>query len=294
MSVEVTQIAIPIDANGLDIERGACTQCNSCLGYLSVCTGSPLSCLLTYIDQDGPYDCSCGHPWHSHAAAPSEAGDMIPRYRRGRNYGSKCASYYPVCRYSSIPFHSLTGDLDYVTAQAQYSLLLRKPSDDPRTPHHSTLCYSVSVDPATSYPITHFTSNHTVYVPSNHSSEHPGYCQQVSERCEVRQWQQSSELQLVSNIPCSASAGQRRIAEALDLREGVPVTARSLAPQPSLAGQPATTTVTGPRIGYPSAPTTQIVGGPALARNVAGTSANSPQGFILAVIPVMVSTLESH
>jgi hypothetical protein len=84
----------------------------------------------------------------------------------------------------------------------------------------------------------------------------------------------------------SPQAAQRRITEARELHQGVALTARANAPQPTLTGQPATTGVTGPLYGYPSAPTSHTITGLSVRRS--SNSTGTQQGFLLAIIPVKV------
>jgi hypothetical protein len=74
--------------------------------------------------------------------------------------------------------------------------------------------------------------------------------------------------------------------EARENRQGVALTARANAPQPTLAGQPATTGVVGPLYGYPSTPTSHTITG--LGISPSSTAHGTQQGFLLAILPVKV------
>ncbi|KAG9052059.1 hypothetical protein FS842_010574, partial [Serendipita sp. 407] len=89
----------------------------------------------------------------------------------------------------------------------------------------------------------------------------------------------------------SIPAAQRRIAAAHEEFHGrTALTARANAPQPTLPVSPATTSVTGPRLGHPSAPTSHMVRNAALLGNQPSTAMSAQtQQYLIAAIPVKYS-----
>jgi hypothetical protein len=99
-------------------------------------------------------------------------------------------------------------------------------------------------------------------------------------------------LAILDNAPQSSGSrsGQRRVSEAREQFHGrTPISARAHAPQPSI-GLPATTSRTGPRLGYPSAPTSHNVAGIASTSGVDTpvTSQGMSTKTIFAFLPLQV------
>ncbi|KIM24576.1 hypothetical protein M408DRAFT_26872 [Serendipita vermifera MAFF 305830] len=196
---------------------------------------------------DGGYACLCGHPWHSHEPADSEQGWMIVRYRRGASVDSQCTSYYPV-----------------------------RQAVDMQTP-----CYCGML-------LTAHQLRSVLVTGSQYNNAQPQQLLPTPSRAPVATSREAPRLVDMlargPNNPALSASQQRSVLAHNDFHGRVPLSARSYAPGPTPTGSAATTSLAGPRLGFPSAPTTQVVRSLRLGPNVA-TVSDDPE-YILAILPV--------